>query len=58
MRASEFIREDASAGATSSGSIATVAQPMGAVISRQGFGKPAKYTNSYPTKKRKQNARG
>ncbi len=57
MRASEFIREDASAGATSAGSIATVSQPVGGMITRVGFGKPAKYTNSYPTKKRKQNAR-
>lgn len=58
MRASEFIREDASASSTVSGAIATVAQPLGGIISRTGFGKPAKYTNSRPVKKWKQNARG
>lgn len=58
MRASEFIREDASAVATSAGSIAPVSQTLGAIVSRMGFGQPAKYTNSYPVKKRKQNARG
>jgi len=36
MRASEFVVENASAGATSSGSIATVAHPLGNVISRNG----------------------
>ena len=36
MRASEFVVENASAGATSSGSVATVAQPMGGVITRNG----------------------
>jgi hypothetical protein len=36
MRASEFIAENASAGATGSGSIATVAQPMGGMITRSG----------------------
>jgi len=36
MRASEFVVENASAGATSSGSVATVAQPMGSVITRNG----------------------
>jgi hypothetical protein len=36
MRASEFIAENASAGATSSGSVATVAQPLGGVITRNG----------------------
>ena len=47
MRASEFIIENASAGATGSGSVATVAQPMGSVISRNGgnFFTGAKYTN-------------
>ena len=34
MRASEFILENATAGATGSGNIATVAQPLGAVIRR------------------------
>ena len=34
MRAQEFIRENASAGATGSGSVATVATPIGGVISR------------------------
>ena len=36
MRASEFIAENASAGATGSGSIATVSQPMGGAITRNG----------------------
>ena len=36
MRANEFIIEEASSGATGSGSIATVAQPLGGVIRRNG----------------------
>jgi hypothetical protein len=36
MRASEFIAENASVGATSSGSVATVAQPLGCMITRNG----------------------
>ena len=36
MRAQEFITETASAGATGSGSVATVAQPMGGMITRNG----------------------
>jgi hypothetical protein len=46
MRAKEFVRENASAGATSSGSVAVVAQPMGAVITRTQNRKPGKYKNS------------
>jgi hypothetical protein len=46
MRAREFIQENASAGATGSGSVATVAQPIGAVITRTQNRKPAKYKNS------------
>jgi len=46
MRAKEFIRENASAGATSSGSVAAVAQPMGRVITRTQNRKPGKYKNS------------
>jgi hypothetical protein len=34
MRAEEFIAENASVGATGSGSIATVAQPLGATQTR------------------------
>ena len=47
MRAQEFIREDASAGATGSGSIATVATPIGGVITRnaQSFFAGHKYSN-------------
>ena len=47
MRAQEFIREDASAGATGAGSIATVATPIGGVISRnaQSFFAGHKYSN-------------
>jgi len=36
VRASEFIVENESAGTTGSGSIATVAQPLGGVITRNG----------------------
>ena len=46
MRAREFIQETASAGATSSGSVATVAQPMGQTITRTQNRKPGKYKNS------------
>ena len=47
MRASEFIAENASAGATGSGSIATVAQPMGGAITRSGGSFfSGKYSNS------------
>lgn len=54
MRLREFVnlREDgASAGSTSSGSIATVAVPLGGVISRNGgnFFTGAKYTNDNAT---------
>ena len=34
MRASEFVVENASVGATSSGSVATVAQPLGTMQTR------------------------
>lgn len=55
MRAREFIKEN-----TVSGSIATVAQPMGGVISRRLSTRPAKYSNGAPslTKRKKQHARG
>jgi hypothetical protein len=46
MRACEFIKESASAGATSSGSVAAIAQPVGSVISRLQAPRPAKYRNS------------
>ena len=36
MRANEFIAENASAGATGSGSIATVNAPLGGMITRSG----------------------
>ena len=49
MRLYEIVNldENASAGATSSGSVATVAQPLGSMISRNGgsFFTGAKYTN-------------
>ena len=51
MRAKEFIREEASSGATSSGSVATVSQPIGSVITRSHFINPAKYVNSMKKKK-------
>jgi hypothetical protein len=47
MRASEFIAENATAGATGSGSIATVAQPLGDMITRNaGSFFTGKYMNS------------
>ena len=47
MRAREFVTENASAGATGSGSIATVAQPLGDVIRRNaGSFFSGKYMNS------------
>jgi hypothetical protein len=53
MRLHEFVdlRENASAGATSSGSIATVAAPLGGVISRNGgsFFSGTKYTTDDAT---------
>ena len=47
MRASEFVVENASAGATGSGSIATVAMPIGSVQKRNAgsFFTGAKYSN-------------
>lgn len=57
MRAREFLPENATAGATSSGSIAAVSQPLGAVVSRMGLGRPAKYMNSLTvTRQRKKHA--
>jgi hypothetical protein len=55
MRAREFVTETASVGATSSGSVAAIAQPLGSVISRTQPAKPAKYRNTY--KGSKPNAR-
>ena len=53
MRLHEFVdlRETASAGSTSSGSIATVAAPLGGVISRNGgsFFSGTKYTTDDAT---------
>jgi hypothetical protein len=47
MRAREFVAENASVGATGSGSIATVAQPLGGVIRRNaGSFFSGKYMNS------------
>jgi hypothetical protein len=56
MRAREFVVETASAGATGSGSVATVAQPMGTVITRTQNRAPGKYKNSLI--RTKQHARG
>jgi len=36
MRWSEIINEDASCGSTSAGNVATISQPIGGVVSRQG----------------------
>jgi hypothetical protein len=53
MRLHEFVdlRENASAGATSSGSVATVAAPLGGMISRNGgsFFSGTKYTTDDAT---------
>ena len=67
MRASEFILENATAGATGSGSIASVAQPLGGMITRTaGSFFSGKYMNSadpfpntpaYMKKGKKQRAR-
>jgi hypothetical protein len=47
MRASEFVVENATAGATGSGNIATVAQPLGGTIRRNaGSFFSGKYMNS------------
>lgn len=46
MRASEFIAENASAGATSSGSVATVAAPLGMQTRNGGSFFTGKYMNS------------
>ena len=59
MRAREFMAENASAGATGAGSVATVSQPLGGMIARTATPNVAKYMNSFdPKKKRKQHARG
>jgi len=52
MRASEFIRES-----TCSGSIATVAVPMGGVIKRIEPPKPGKYANSLHKIRKKHNSK-
>lgn len=53
MRANEFIRENVSAGGTCSGSVASVAMPLGsAPIKREGITKPAKYANSLIKRKK------
>jgi len=49
MRASEFIAENATAGATGSGSIATVSQPMGGVITRNSGSLLLGKYSTYPT---------
>lgn len=58
MRAREFVIE--TDGATVSGSIASVSQPLGGMISRMGITNPAKYSNSvnFVVKRKKKNARG
>ena len=44
MRASEFVKEDASGGSTSAGSIAPVATPMGMIARTGGSFFSGKYT--------------
>jgi hypothetical protein len=47
MRAREFVTENASAGATGSGNVATVAQPLGGMLTRNsGTFFSGKYSNS------------
>lgn len=47
MRASEFITENATAGATGSGSVATVSMPLGGMLARNGGSFfSGKYSNS------------
>lgn len=46
MRAREFLGEEASAGVTTAGSMASISQSLGSMISRAGSRKPAKYANS------------
>jgi hypothetical protein len=48
MRASEFLREESAAGTVTSGSVATVSQPLGGMITRAGSRRLAKYANSAP----------
>lgn len=63
MRAHEFIAENASAGATGAGSVATVSQPLGMVTRAGGSMLSGKYTtdptpNTPKEYKRKTHARG
>ena len=46
MRAREFVKEEASSGATVAGGMALVSQPLGSTLSRLGSLSPAKYANS------------
>ena len=46
MRAREFVKENISSGATGSGSIAVVAQPMMTMLRRTNETQPGKYRNS------------
>jgi hypothetical protein len=55
MRAREFVTETASAGASSAGSVSTVAMPLGQMISRKSTVLPAKYQNSLETRKKLKN---
>lgn len=60
MRAYEFINEDASAGATSSGSVASVALPLThSGFADVGNSSPIVLRRTYPnTKKKKKNKKG
>jgi len=51
MRFREFVNENASVGSTSSGSVATVSQPLGGMISRNAgsFFSGTKYTTDDAT---------
>lgn len=47
MRAHEFLKENADAGTTSAGSMATVAVPLGGVVTRNMHQNKTKYANGY-----------
>ena len=47
MRAHEFLKENADAGTTSTGSMATVVMPLGQVVARKIHQNKTKYANGY-----------
>lgn len=57
MRASEFLKEEGSSGASVAGSMAPISQSLGSPIKRLQPIKPAKYRNSLYKGQQKTNAR-